>query len=72
MVFVALAAINLGAIRAWHQYRLDGNTVNNWVEVLTYGILPMANLLAVGVITVIRRPSPSPSFGVLWYSEQRG
>jgi hypothetical protein len=60
MIFIAIAALNFGAIRAWYQLRPDGNGVNNTVEVLTYGTLPMANLLAVGIIIGLRRPETRP------------
>jgi hypothetical protein len=69
MVFVAIAALNFGAIRFWYQLRLDRNTVNNWVEVLTYGTLPMANLLAVGIMIGLRRPETRP---FLWGFEAFG
>lgn len=69
MVFVAIAALNFAAIRFWYQLRLDGNTVNNWVEVLTYGTLPMANLLAVGIMVGLRRPETRP---FLWGFEAFG
>jgi len=69
MVFVAIAALNFGAIRFWYQFRLDGNTVNNWVEVLTCGTLPMANLLAVSIMVSLRRPETRP---FLWGFEAFG
>jgi hypothetical protein len=60
MILVAIAALNFGAIRVWYQLRGGGNSINNWVEALTYGTLPMANLLAVGIMIGLRRPEARP------------
>lgn len=71
MILVAIVALDFGAIRLWSQLRLmaDGQTVNNRVEVLTYGILPMANLLAVGILIGPRRSERRP---FLWGFEASG
>ncbi len=60
MIFVAIAALNFGAIRVWYQHfpYNDVNTV--WVEILVFGSLPMANLLAVGIMVGIRQPQARP------------
>jgi hypothetical protein len=60
IVFVAIAALNFAAIRYWYQLRRNGNAINNTVELLTYGTLPMANLLAAGVMIGLRRPEARP------------
>jgi hypothetical protein len=69
MVLVALAALNFGAIRFWYQLRFDGNAVNNWVEVLTCGTLPMSNFLAFSIVVSLRRPETCP---FLWGFEAFG
>ncbi len=55
MVFVAIAALNLGAIRALLGIRSSLN--NKAVGVLGMGALPMANLLAAGTIAGRWHPS---------------
>ena len=69
MIFVAIVALNFWAFRLWYQFRLNGQVVKNWVEVLTYGGLPMANLLAVGIMIGIGRPERRP---FLWGFEAFG
>jgi hypothetical protein len=66
MAIVAVVALDLGAIRACLRSRLAYNTVTgrpvvvNQVEALTYGTLPMANILAftllAGLTGIGRRP----------------
>jgi hypothetical protein len=48
MTFVAIAALNFGAIRALSNNRTPLN--NNAIDVLGLGALPMANVLVVGIL----------------------
>ncbi len=60
MVFVAIAALNFGAIRALSNIRTPLN--NNTIDVLSLGALPMANVLAVGILTGQQRRGSTPSY----------
>jgi hypothetical protein len=52
MVFVAFVALNFPAIRATSDSAVGG--------LLTMGALPMANVLAVGILVGLRRPGSRP------------
>jgi hypothetical protein len=54
MVAVVIAALDFAAIRAV----LDSSS--NWSEILLVGILPMSNVLAVGLLMGQRRPGSTP------------
>ena len=54
MVAVAIVAIDFGAIR--EMFRFDSEIV----ELLVVGVLPMANVLAVGLLVGQRRPGKRP------------
>jgi hypothetical protein len=58
MVFVAIAALNFGAIRAW--YGLENGTNNNLLDVLCLGALPMLNILGVGILIGLRHRGSRP------------
>jgi hypothetical protein len=80
MVFVAIAALNFGAIRAWSQLRLihgigpAGHSItliNNTVDILVLGGLPMANVLVIGQLLGLRRQGSRPR-PFLWGFEALG
>jgi hypothetical protein len=51
MVLVAIAALNLGAMRAcYYDFWTSDAAIANKLDVLAIGSLPMANVLAVGVL----------------------
>jgi hypothetical protein len=56
MFFVAIAALNFGAIRVWYQNLPYDDVDTVWVETLSFAGLPMPNLLAVGIIVGLRHP----------------
>ena len=58
MVFVAIAAIDFGAIRAVLDYRMNDLFALGGV-LLLLGALPMANVLLVGMLIAQRRPGSS-------------
>jgi hypothetical protein len=58
MVFVAIAALDFRAIRAVSDIR--SRTNNNGIDILVLGALPMANVLAVGLLTSLRRRGHRP------------
>ena len=60
MIVVAIAALNFGAIRIWYQHLPYDDVHSVWIETLTFGGLPMANLLAVGIMVCIRQPQTRP------------
>ncbi len=51
MAVVAGVALDLAAIRAWLILRTDGQVVFNTIDILGVGSLPMANVLAIGLVT---------------------
>jgi hypothetical protein len=61
MVFVAIAALNCGVIRACYYDLLTYKPGNaNRLEFLALGALPMANVLAVGIVIGYRRRECRP------------
>ena len=69
MVAVAVAALNFGAIRAWSQLRIGHGLgpkgrivsyINNTVDELVIGALPMANVLVIGLLLGQRHSASRP------------
>jgi hypothetical protein len=60
MTFVAIAALDFGAIRVWYQHLPYNDADTVWVETLAFGGRPMANLLAVGIMVGLRHPQARP------------
>jgi hypothetical protein len=63
MVFVAIAALNFGAIRAWSDLKTSngGNQhVMLMIDALGAGAMPMANILAVGLLISLRHRGSRP------------
>jgi len=59
MVFVAIVALNFGAI--WASFELVPSVIEPYVaQSLLLGALPMANILAVGIMIGQRRPGSRP------------
>jgi hypothetical protein len=58
MVFIALAALNFAAIRAVSDIR--SHTDNHGVAISALGVMPMANVLTVGIFIGQRRRASRP------------
>jgi hypothetical protein len=59
VVLIALAALNFGAIRALY-YDLRTGMNANRLDVFALGVLPMANVLAVGILIALWRRRSRP------------